>query len=344
MPPGPRASYAQPPPAGHPPRPSLARPPPPSQHKRDPSLTLPPLTTPSAVQPPSSTASGLEAMIMSIPVLNKVKILAQISPHLAPPTITSPPQEVRGSVVAIEGMDPTAVYSMTNSLAEELERDGKFAVRIFGGPDPYSLRDEHRRAIKRLSIAETLSVIGEWHKISEEMKRFITTKVSPTSEAVMSASSRKSVAMADAPPLLDRQKTPDRETSGAMTGVENTSIAAGNEKAVEHNASSVLSPGTVAQTADLNLTTPPAQRTSYGSRTPSLSGFPTTSKPASEDTPYTRIPAAAMQRSSSVTSPRATRSATSASIDKGKQFDTAPPPRSATSSQPPTPSAFPTPT
>lgn len=345
LPAGPRLSYAQPPPAAHAPRLSLVRPPPPTQQKRDPSLTLAPLTTPTTMQPPSSasSASGMEAMIMSIPVINKVKILSQISPHLPPlNSMSSPSQEVRGSVVAIEGMDPATVFSMTNSLAEELERDGKFAVRIFGGPDPYALRDQYGRSSKRLSIADTLGVIGEWHTISEEMKRFISTRVSPTSKAAMATSTRTtSIEMADAPTQVDTHQTPDHlRTSGNATVVGETNASGSHEQRGDQAAISLLSPRTVAQTADLKLATPPSHRPQFGNRASSLSVFPGVRNAASiEAAPYTRIPAAAMQRPS--TPPRTTRSTTSATAhpDRSKQFDTAPPPRTASiSSHPPTPS------
>jgi hypothetical protein len=268
-------------------------------------------------------------MIMSIPVINKVKILAQISPHLPPLNgIASPSQEVRGSVVAIEGMDATTVFSMTNSLAEELERDGKFAVRIFGGPDPYALRDAYGRVNKRLSIAETLSVIGEWHKISEEMKRFISTKPSPTSDTAVGGSSRtKSVAIAEQPSLSESQKTPDRQPSEDIIVVE-------DDPQGEQITKSVLSPGTLSKTADIKLATPPSQRPHFGDRTPSTSAFPSIRNSSSGDeTPYTRIPAAAMQARPG-TPPHSTRSTTT--TDKPKQFDTAPPPRSASISSQPT--------
>lgn len=113
---------------------------------------------------------------MSIPVLNKVKILSQISPHLVAPGAASPQPEFRGAIVAVEGLDPDSVWSMTNSLADQLSREGKFAVKVFHGPDPFTgLRTEGKGRRKELAIADALNIIREWHKISEEMKTFITT-------------------------------------------------------------------------------------------------------------------------------------------------------------------------
>lgn len=50
--------------------------------------------------------SSLEAMVMTIPFINKLKVLAKISPPLAPPGPTSPVFETRGAVLAVEGSDP----------------------------------------------------------------------------------------------------------------------------------------------------------------------------------------------------------------------------------------------
>ncbi|KPI40616.1 Repressor of filamentous growth 1 [Cyphellophora attinorum] len=312
-PPPPHAMYA---PAGPPPPPpklQMVRPP--HAHKRDPSLTLPPLTTPSASQ---SSTSGLEAMIMSIPVLNKVKILSQISPHLPAPSLTSPAPEVRGSVVAIEGMDPTTVYSMTNSLAEELERDGKFAVRIFGGPDPYSVWSA-MQGRNPLTIAETLNVIGEWHKISEEMRRFITTKFRPGSisgSTASASSARKSV-------TLDGPADVRSERRGSEVDGKADRIPHGQHP---------------------SLPDPTQQRPSVGGR---LSYGSTSKATDGEDRPYTRIPAAAIvqqqlphqQSEHSSSAAPASRPSSEMTPPSPSKFDTNPPPIVSTQQLPPTPGA-----
>jgi HMG box factor len=128
------ASYTQPPLPGPSmiARPGAMGPPPPhspmnqqSRHQYptrsntfDESLRLPPLQT----QLPSSTstssqrpdvrmeareiqARSIEAMVMTIPYVNKIKVLAKISPPLAPPGPASPAQEIRGAVIAVEGSD-----------------------------------------------------------------------------------------------------------------------------------------------------------------------------------------------------------------------------------------------
>ena len=264
-------------------------------------------------------------MIMSIPIINKVKILSQISPHLPSPSLTSPTPEVRGSVVAIEGMDPATVFSMTNSLAEELEKDGKFAVRIFGGPDPYSSWSSHNG--QPLTIAETLNVIGEWHKISEEMKRFITTRFSP----VPSPDSAVSLSSA--------------RNSNDMTAQAHSSVEHKAEQQIQQSSpTSQVSPRTVNETPQHDLD----RRMSYVSVGKSIDG---------DERPYTRIPAAALAQQgatqvhyspphrSSAAQPISPRRATRSGNTSPIKLDTMPPPINASSptshQQPPANSVHP---
>jgi hypothetical protein len=243
---------------------------------------------------------------MSIPVLNKVKILSQISPHLPAPSLTSPAPEVRGSVVAIEGMDPTTVYSMTNSLAEELERDGKFAVRIFGGPDPYSVWSA-MQGRHPLTIAETLNIIGEWHKISEEMRRFITTKFRPGSisgSTASASSARKSVTLDG--PVDVRSERRASEVDGKADHGQHPPLPGSNQ-----------------------------QRPSIGGRS-SFGSIPKATD--GEDRPYTRIPAAAMAQQPSAET-RVSQPKNDMTPPSPSKFDTQPPPMVSTQQLPPTPVA-----
>ena len=310
MGPPPRVLYPQAPPM--PPKLQPIRPPPP-QHKRNPSMTLSPLTTPSNQNPSMSLArlgsqnSGLEAMIMSIPVLNKVKILSQISPHLAAPSVASPPREVRGAIVAVEGLDAASVWSMTNSLADQLVKDGKFSVRVFSGPDPFSaLRDDGSgKGRKELAIADCLSIIGKWHKISEEMKRYITTKpiasaaTSPNKDTEMPMS--KSVVMADASAEddedLEQTKTPERRRPSQLD--LNPPGKKSKDKDSDEpptSGKSTISPKSMVmdKTASLSISTPPGNK---GWRTAWVLG----ENPDSP--PYTRIPSIAQRVSGSSPQP-----------------------------------------
>ncbi|KAK6382376.1 slightly ste11-like protein [Exophiala oligosperma] len=173
----PRAVYPRPPQL------QPVRPPHPHQRTRS-SIALPPIETmvsQTPIKSPSvhSQGSGVEAMIMSIPVLNKIKVLSQISAPLPPPGPLSPKPEVRGAIIAIEGMDPATVNSMMNSLAEQLEKEGKFAVRIFGGPVPAPFRTERDASdapTRTMTTEMYLSMLSEWHQISKEMVEYISTR------------------------------------------------------------------------------------------------------------------------------------------------------------------------
>ncbi|KAK5239675.1 slightly ste11-like protein, partial [Exophiala xenobiotica] len=85
----------------------------------------------------------------------------------------SPKPEVRGAIIAVEGMDRTTVNSMIDSLAEQLEKEGKFSVRIFGGPDPFaaieSARNDSNVHGRHMTTEVYLSMLSEWHKINKEM-------------------------------------------------------------------------------------------------------------------------------------------------------------------------------
>jgi hypothetical protein len=252
-------------------------------------------------------------MIMSIPVLNKVKILSQISPHLPAPSVVSPPREIRGAIVAVEGLDPSSVYSMTSSLAEQLVKDGKFSVRIFSGPDPFtSLRDDGtgKEGRKELAIADCLRIIGEWHKISEEIKKFITTKpapsgqVSPDKDVEMSSMSN-SIVMTDVPAKDSSSepeaKTPDRSRRPRSLDL-NPPMSAKRilqESEEQPTSASRISPKSIVtdKTTNLSISTPPVQR--HGQwRDPWYKG----DNPDSP--PYTRIPSTVQRGSGSSPAPQ----------------------------------------
>ncbi|KAI9789327.1 MAG: hypothetical protein M1816_006216 [Peltula sp. TS41687] len=138
----------------------------------DSSLTLPPLQI---------QGRSVEAMVMSISALNKIKVLAKISPPLAVPGPTSPTYQIRGAVVAVEGEDHDSILQVTRWLAEELNRDEKLCIRIF---DANSDRDvpmsDGGAAAERDTNGGTgfqnyhETIIG-WHKRSQELIQFITT-------------------------------------------------------------------------------------------------------------------------------------------------------------------------
>ncbi|KAI9787832.1 MAG: hypothetical protein M1816_007399 [Peltula sp. TS41687] len=126
-------------------------------------------------------ARSIEAMVMTIPYLNKIKVLAKISPPLAAPGPTSPTYQVKGALVAIEGEDSESINQVTRWLAEELSRDEEMSIRVFNvnpndsdmpmddGPEPSKARDGGS------GFLTYLESIAGWHKRSPELVRFITT-------------------------------------------------------------------------------------------------------------------------------------------------------------------------
>jgi HMG box factor, other len=169
----------------------------------DESLRLPPLQT----QLPSSTpttsrrpdvrmeareiqARSIEAMVMTIPYVNKIKVLTKISPPLAPPGPTSPAQEIRGAVLAIEGPDKETLAEVGAFINEHLTKDPSYKIRTWETttlksvppqttdtemanatiPTPMAVDNEEKDP-----FVDYLAIISEWHKKSLEMTKYITT-------------------------------------------------------------------------------------------------------------------------------------------------------------------------
>lgn len=162
----PRPDFMPPPTVtmGPPPRP---HPNGPTNHPPDSSLTLPPLQTVArALESPGTTqAKSVEAMVMSISVPNKIRVLAKISPPLASPGPTSPKHATRGFVIAVDGADPKVVSQVTACLCKVLEPS--HPVRVFEGP----------RADKGSEVSFTayLRTIEAYHALSKDVITFITT-------------------------------------------------------------------------------------------------------------------------------------------------------------------------
>lgn len=250
-----KPAVASPPRAVYPRPPQLqpVRPPHPHQRVRS-TVALPPIET-LVPQPPTkplsieSQGSGVEAMIMSIPVLNKIKVLTQISTPLPTPAPMSPKPEVRGAIIAIEGMDSDTVNSMTSSLAEQLEKEGKFAVRIFGGPDPFSIiRDGRTRADghgKPITTETYLSMLSEWHKINKEMVDYISTR--PGTDGTKGPHGSQT-----SPISLDSTRY-DRDH------LVNGYHASRNPDTGRMAHDSAISPKTMVKTSELSIMSPPAK-------------------------------------------------------------------------------------
>ncbi|PCH00847.1 High mobility group, superfamily [Penicillium occitanis (nom. inval.)] len=140
----------------------------------DPSLTLPPLkaegNSPSS---PSATTRMQTDSVMTIPVLNKIKLLAKISPPLSERD-NSPS---RGAVIAVDGQDPAQVKVMMKYLGHTLMDDGKYVVRVFEGPEILPHKESAPGEMKD-AMVEYMSIISNWHRISNEIIQFVSPKLS----------------------------------------------------------------------------------------------------------------------------------------------------------------------
>ena len=183
-----------------------------SNHEgREGGMALAPLQTGAVQDSPSSKA--IEAMVMSIPSLNKVRVLAKCSPALATPGPTSPPHTVRGSLIAVEGVDENACQTIVSHLTEVLERDKEYKVRVFTKPGSEFSKP-------RLTIDEWLKIVRDYHAESTNIIKYMTTypdssdiPLSPTKNSPKSSKTRPdSEAMEiDKPssdPVLEKAKQP----------------------------------------------------------------------------------------------------------------------------------------
>ena len=146
------------------------------QERLEKPLTLAPLRSAQVNKPRESEtdtqAKTLEAMILSIPVLNKIKVLAKIS---APFGFSPPSSPVsaggwrrypgkRGLLVAIDAADQTAIQQITRTISSALK---DFDIRIMETPQLH--RDQF------VNFKSYLSLIHEYHILSEDIIAQITT-------------------------------------------------------------------------------------------------------------------------------------------------------------------------
>jgi HMG box factor len=168
----------------------------------DESLRLPPLQTQLPSSNPTSQrpdvrleareiqAKSIEAMVMTIPYINKIKVLGKIAPPLAPPGPTSPAQDIRGAVIAVEGPDKDTMAEVGAFIKEHLSKDPSCNVRTWAISAPKLAAPQTRDAEmanatiptpmlmeseEKDQFVDYLAIISEWHKKSLEMTRYITT-------------------------------------------------------------------------------------------------------------------------------------------------------------------------
>ncbi|KAL1883740.1 slightly ste11-like protein [Paecilomyces lecythidis] len=176
-PPSPQRTYARSDPT-HNRLPFQMLPPPKPYQYRDPSLKLPPLKTATS---PNLDRQDLKATVMTIPSVNKVKVLAKISPPYSSGPKSAGSSAV-GSVIAVDGQDPALVKDMVRYLGSLLTKEGKYAVRVFEGPEIRPRQTSSQVGEMGDATVDYLNTISAWHRISDEMVNFITSRSRPRSD------------------------------------------------------------------------------------------------------------------------------------------------------------------
>ena len=144
----------------------------PSSPHSDPSLKLPPLKTTTPLTPLalfSQDGSSVEATVMTIPFLNKIKVLAKISPPLVP-SFRDKSTIMRGPVISIDGQDQHLVQIAVDFLERLLKKESKYQVRVFPGPDISGVPDGGQMGD---ATVDYLNTISSWHRISDEVITFV---------------------------------------------------------------------------------------------------------------------------------------------------------------------------
>ncbi|PWY63947.1 HMG box protein [Aspergillus eucalypticola CBS 122712] len=145
----------------------------------DPSLKLPPLQTAAHVPgtltpttPYSHDGPSIEATVMTIPFLNKIKVLAKISPPLTP-AYHDGSSFRRGAVIAVDGQDSVLVKMMVKFLNITLQKEGRYLTRVFGGPEIRSRESYSESEQMGDATVDYLNIISSWHRISDEIVSFV---------------------------------------------------------------------------------------------------------------------------------------------------------------------------
>lgn len=170
-----------------------------------------------------SNAQSVEAMVMTIPFLNKICVLAKIAPPLAVPGPTSPTQEIRGPVVAIEGTNQKLVVEVGEYIEDCLKKKAECVVRTWTS-DSRSLSRRLESTLVDITMSGTengalgpasisgniqsggpiidyLETISTWHSKSAEIRHFISTRPQPTTPPKSPEGTQKSPASTLAPRL-----------------------------------------------------------------------------------------------------------------------------------------------
>lgn len=168
---------------------------------------------------------------MTIPFLNKIKVLSKIAPPLATPGPTSPAVEIRGPVIAVEGPDRKLVAEVGRYIEECLSKEGEYIIKTWtsdqikpsesrsgdvtmGGtskePPPAIPAIDLTKDEEKDLILQYISDISNWHHRSAEIKEFITTLPvgSSSSPAHSQSSSRSNSSGAASKPSISPSCSP----------------------------------------------------------------------------------------------------------------------------------------
>ena len=135
--------------------------------------SLPNLKTGSTLNSTVQTFS-IDAMVNSIQSVNKVKVLANISPSLR---THNPPFAVRGAVIAVDGAEADAVSKVATHVQDFLTKDEEYRIHVWDGSLPSS---------KPADYSEYLRLIRDWHWKSQQIIHHITTLPNPCSPTPVS--------------------------------------------------------------------------------------------------------------------------------------------------------------
>ncbi|KAK1963872.1 HMG box protein [Colletotrichum sublineola] len=189
------------------------------------------------INPRDSYAQSLEAMIMTIPFLSKLKVLQKISPTLTPPGPSSPDIEVRGAVIAVEGADARQLEQVGTTIHRCLLGLAEIDLKTWSDgpnmPAPILLADEDAKMNDTASIgssrksshsqpslqsselfANYMQTMMKWHEKSREIVKHVSTRP---------------VSGMSGPPLTRRASDGDAVGSGhssvSLSGTGKTPIA-----------------------------------------------------------------------------------------------------------------------
>jgi hypothetical protein len=149
-------------------------------------------------------------MVMTIPYVNKIKLLTRISSPLAAPGPTSPARDIRGAVIVVESADQALLEEIGTFIHNHLSKDPSCAIKTwvasplpnhppasdaemadggsyskFPGRRPSKLEEDD-------PFVEYLATISEWHKKSAEIIKYISTNPNPRQAEASSSSSLNS--------------------------------------------------------------------------------------------------------------------------------------------------------